>query len=232
MSFCVNCGVELDDGIEICPLCGNYPGKKGESENPSFSYPSDIIQLHRKENRKYLWELSGIIAFSGVAVCTIVDLSINRGLGWSLVSDASVLATWVIITLFLYARKRVSIVVPCLALTILAYLFIIDLVVAGKSWFIPVALPLAITASVSAVIVIILYRIANFKGLNIIATAFILISGFCILTETILDKYLNNVVELRWSLITAVSLLPVTLIFIFYYYRLNRGSRIDSFFHV
>ena len=26
MTLCVNCGVELDDGLKICPLCGKDPG--------------------------------------------------------------------------------------------------------------------------------------------------------------------------------------------------------------
>jgi hypothetical protein len=66
--------VELDDGLKICPLCGKDPEKREEQEQISGIYPSDIIQLEKKENRRYLWELSGIIAFCGIAVCTILDM--------------------------------------------------------------------------------------------------------------------------------------------------------------
>src|SRR5512137_1835903 len=99
MTLCVNCGVELDDGQKICPLCGKEPEKKIEQEQVTNSYPSGIIQLQKKENRKYLWELSGIIAFSGIAVCTILDLLTGKGLNWSPFSDVSLAAAWIIMTL-------------------------------------------------------------------------------------------------------------------------------------
>ena len=170
--------------------------------------------------------------FSGIAVCTIVDLLINKRLNWSLLSDVSVLTAWVILTLFLFAYKRTLLIVPGLLFIILASLFIIDLIIPGKKWFFPVGFPLTIAAFFVTGIVIVLYRAANLKGFNVLAAAIIILSGFCILTELILDKYLNGVVHLRWSLIVAISILPVALILFFYHYRLKKGKRLDSFFHI
>jgi hypothetical protein len=232
MALCVNCGVELDDGMKICPLCGRYQGNGGEQKNLSPDNPSGIIQVQKKENTRYLWELSGIITFSGIAVCTIVELLISKGLRWSLFSDVSIVAAWLVLTLFLYGRKRPLIVIPGLMVTILAALFVINLIAPGRSWFIPVALPLVIAAFLAGGIVILLYRVAHFKGFNVIALALIVLSGFCIVTEMILDNYLKGFVDLRWSLITSVSILPVALILFFYHYRLKKGNRLDSFFHV
>ncbi len=232
MAICVNCGIELDDGLKICPLCGKDPGNKGEQEHIPENYPSGIIQIQRKENRRYLWELCGIIAFSGIAVCTIVDLLISKELRWSLFSDVSIAAAWIILTLFLFAYKKPFILVTFLMLTILAALFFIDLIASGPGWVFPVGLPVTLTAFIAIGAIVILYRAAHFKGLNIIAAALIILSGFCIITEMILDKYLNGLVVLRWSLIEAISILPVALVFFFYHYRLKKGNRLDSFFHV
>jgi hypothetical protein len=232
MTICVNCGIELDDGIKICPLCGKDPTNKNEAEHISDNYPSGIIQIQRKENRRYLWELSGIIAFSGIAVCTIVDLLINKSLNWSLLSDVSIAAAWIIISLFLFAHKKTLILVPLLMLTILAALFFIDLITGPMDWFFPVGLPVTLTAFVAIGAIIALYKAAHFKGLNIIAAALIILSGFCIITEMALDLYISGFVDLRWSLIAAISILPVSLIFFFYHYRLKKGNRLDSFFHI
>jgi peptidoglycan/LPS O-acetylase OafA/YrhL len=232
MRICVNCGIELDDGLRICPLCGKDPENKGEQEHIPENYPSDIIQLQKKENKRYLSELSGIIAFSGIAVCTIVDLLISKGLRWSLFSDVSIAAVWIILSLFLFAYKRPLILAAFLMLTVLAALFFIDLIAAGQEWFFPVGIPVTITAFIAAGVIIILYRAAHFKGLNIIAAALIILSGFCIITEMILDEYLNGFVDLRWSLIAAISTLPVALVFFFYHYRLKKGNRLNSFFHI
>jgi hypothetical protein len=232
MALCVNCGIELDDGLSICPLCGKSQGNDGEPEQVPDNVPSDIIRLHRKENRKHLWELTGIIAFSGITVCTIVDLIINRGLRWSLITDVAISAVWIIMTLFLFEYKRTFLKVSFLLLTVLAAFFLIDLIDTGTKWFFAIGFPGTIAAFIAAGAIIILYKAAHFKGLNIIATALIILSGFCIITEMILDKYLNGFVNLRWSLIASVSVLPAALIFFFYHYRLKKGNRLDSFFHI
>ncbi len=232
MAICVNCGVELDNGLRVCPLCGKDPLIKSEQADISDNYPSGIIQIQRKENRRYLWELSGIIAFSGIAVCTIVELLISKNLKWSLYCDVSVSAAWIVLTLFLFESRRPYILVSLLMATVLTSLFLIDVIAAGQNWFFPVGLPMIIAAFITTGIIIILYRTAHFKGLNIIAAALIILSGFCIITEMILDKYLNGSVDLRWSLIAAISILPVSLVFFFYHYRLKKGNRLDSFFHV
>jgi hypothetical protein len=232
MTLCVNCGVELDEGLSICPLCGKDPGKKVEEEHKSKNSPTDIIHLQKTENRRYLWELSGIIAFSGIAACTIIDLLISKELKWSLLSDISIATAWVILTLYLFAYKRTWIIVTLLLITVLTSLFLLDLIAAGGSFFIPLGLPVTIAVFVSAVIIILLYKSVHMNGLNIIASGFIVLSGFCILIEIIIDKYADGIVDFRWSLIVAVAVLPVALVLFFYHYRLKKGNRLDSFFHI
>lgn len=232
MILCVNCGVELDDGLMICPLCGKDPENKIEQEQVFDNYPSGIIHLQKKENSRYLWELSGIIAFSGIAVCTILDLLTGKGLNWSLFSDVSLVAAWVIMTLYLFAYKRILTIVLLQMLTILAALFFIDLIATGRAWFFPVGLPVTVAAFIAAGTLIVLYRSAHLKGLNIVASAFVVLSGFCIISEIIFDKYRNGVLNLQWSLIVAVSVLPVALLLFFFHYRLKKGNRLDSFFHI
>jgi ABC-type transport system involved in cytochrome c biogenesis permease subunit len=232
MTLCVNCGVELDDGLKICPLCGKDPENKEEQEHISSNYPSGIIQLQKKETRRYLWELSGIIAFSGIAACTILDLLTGKGLNWSLFSDVSITAAWVILTLYLFTYKNALAIVTLQMLTILTALFFIDLIATGREWFFLVGLPVTVVGFFAAGTVIFLYRAVHLKGLNIIASAIIALSGYCIITEIIFDKYRNGFVDLQWSLIVAVSVLPVALLFFFYHYRMKKGNRLDSFFHI
>jgi phosphatidylserine synthase len=117
-------------------------------------------------------------------------------------------------------------------LTILAALFFIDLIATGGAWFFPVGLPVTVAAFIGAGTLIVLYRSARLKGLNIVASAFVVLSGFSIITEIIFDKYRNGVLNLQWSLIIAVSVLPVALLLFFFHYRLKKGNRLDSLFHI
>jgi hypothetical protein len=232
MSICVNCGVELDEGVKICPLCGKDPEEKIEQDNVSGNYPSEIIQLKKKENRKYFRELSGLIAISGIAACTIIDLLISNGLKWSLLSDISILSAWIILTLYQFAYKRPVLVIISLMLTTLAALFFIDLIITGRAWYFAVGLPVTITVFISIGILIFLYRKVHMRGLNLIAMGFIVLAGFCIVAEIVLDRFQEASVDLLWSLIVSVSILPVAIVLLFYHYRLKKGKRLDSFFHI
>lgn len=232
MTICTHCGVELEEGLIVCPLCGRNPDNSGEEDQHSVNNPSGIIRMHRNENRKHLWELSGIIAFSAIAVCTLVDLLISRKLDWSPLCDVIILATWIILTLALFGTKRLWLFLPGVLLTILSALLTADLITRGADWFLPVGLPIALAASCSAGLLFLLYKTVRLRGLNFIATWLIVAAGFCIATELILDHYLNDLIKLRWSLIVAVSTLPVTLIFFFYHYRLKKGNHLDSLFHI
>jgi len=232
MNVCSNCGVELEDDFKKCPLCGTVIGIGAVEEKTSLNYPSDVILQHKRENRKHFWELSGIIAFSGMAVCTIVNLVIGKNLDWSLFADASILTTWIILTLILFANRKYYIMVTGIMISILLMLFLFDIFSGSLDWFFVVALPLTVAVFISLSIVVALSRTVHFRGFNLLSIAFLIISGFCIITEMVIDKYLNGVVEIRWSAIAAVSIIPIALVFLFLHYKLKKGKRLDSFFHI
>jgi hypothetical protein len=234
MSYCINCGVELDDGLTTCPLCGftSNENKSSEPDQQSAYYPSDIIILHRKENRTHIWELSGIICFSAIAVCTIVDFVIRKSLSWSLYADTAILASWICLTLILLAFKKYFLIIPGFFFTILGVLLLFDLFSPPVHWFYSIGLPLTIAFFVAASIIVVLWKVAHFRGFNILAIAFLVLSGFCLVSEVFIDKYLFGKVDIRWSAIVAVSILPISLVLLFVHYRMKKGKRLDSYFHV
>jgi phosphatidylserine synthase len=111
-------------------------------------------------------------------------------------------------------------------------LFLFDLFSPPVNWFYGIGLPITIALFIAVSIVIFLYKVAHFKGFNILAFAFFVLSGFCIITEVFIDKYLSEKVDIRWSAIVAVSLLPIALVLLFVHYRMKKGKRLDSYFHV
>ena len=234
MSYCTNCGVELDNDIVTCPLCGFSIGEEmitGKVKASEY-YPSDIIFLHKKETRRHIWELSGIISFSGIVVCTIVDFVIHKSLSWSLYADTSILASWICLTLILLAFRKYFLIFPGLLLTILTMLFLFDLYAPPVTWFYGLGLPITMALYVAVIIIILLWKVAHFRGFNILAIAFLVLSGFCIVSEVFIDKFVSGRVDIRWSAIVAVSIFPIALVLLFVHYRMKKGKRLDSYFHV
>ena len=215
-----------------CPLCGKNPETGEEETADHASHPSAILKIHKRENKKTIWELSGILAFSGVAICLIVDLLTAKGIQWAHFTSVNILMAWVILTLLLLCRNRPLLLLAEVTTGILAMLLSVDLFTGGMSWFLPVGLPITAAAFLAAGILILFYRFTPMKGLNLIGAGMLLIAGFCIVTETILDLFITGRTGLQWSLITAISIFPVAMILFFYHYRLKRGRRLDTIFHV
>jgi hypothetical protein len=234
MSLCLNCGVELGENIKQCPLCGINIGdlKKEDWTSPKETYPSDILHIHKEEIRRHIWELTGVIAFSAIAVCTIVDLEIEKGMNWSLYADSAIIGTWISLSLVLLAFRKFFIIIPGLFITILTSLLIFDLISPPLNWFFQISLPITIGVFILISCIYVLWKVAHFKGFNILAFAFLLLSGFCLFTEVFIDGFLYSKVSIRWSAIVAVSLLPIALILLFVHYRMKKGKRLDSYFHI
>jgi len=235
MSHCKNCGVELDEEFVNCPLCGSIIGREESPpvhDRSEEHYPSDIIVMHKKEKRRYIWELSGIIAFSGIVVCTIVNFVIFKQLTWSLYADTSILITWICLTLILLSFRSYSVILPGMLLSILSALFLYDLFSPPVDWFFGIGLPVTVALSVAVSVIILLWNIAHFKGFNILAVAFIVLSLFCIISEIFIDRYVFSKVDIHWSAIVAVSVFPISLFLLFVHYRMRKGNRLDSYFHV
>jgi phosphatidylserine synthase len=111
-------------------------------------------------------------------------------------------------------------------------LLMFDLISGKANWFIPVGLPVTLSAVLFVCLIVILYKFARFKGFNILAIIFLSVAGFCILLEIILDRYVKGVVDVHWSLLAAVSILPISLVLLFVHYRMKKGNKLESFFHV
>jgi hypothetical protein len=235
MSQCKNCGVELDEEFVNCPLCGSVIGRE---ESPTLRnrseehYPSDTIVVHKKEKRRHIWELSGIIAFSGIVVCTIVNFVIFKRLTWSLYADTSILLIWICITLILLSFRNYTVILPGMLLAILSALFLYDMFSPPLDWFLGIGLPVTVALSVAVSIIILLWNIAHFKGFNILAVSFLILSVFCLVSEIFIDNYVFSKVNIHWSAIVAVSVFPISLFLLFVHYRMRKGNRLDSYFHV
>jgi hypothetical protein len=230
MKICRNCGVELDDNMDVCPLCNE--NEEINTKDKTVIYPSDALSLARKDSRKYAWELSGIVTLSGIIISIMVDLVFGRGLNWSLYSVTSLLYVWSSITIFFFAVKKPFILLPGLLLETLGLLILIDMFDKPIRWFGPIALPITVTFFILIAIVIIIIKIARYKGFNILAVIMLALCLLCLVSEVFIDLAVYGRIEIKWSAIATAALLPVSIVLLFMHYRLKRGRRLDGFFHV
>ncbi len=229
--ICPNCGVILDGGLDMCPLCQSEQDEKKYGKNKEM-YPGDILDMSEKQSRIYAWELSAIIGLSANLICIIVDLVINKGIDWSLYAITAITGLWLFITSVTFLNNKPLLLALNMSVITLGMLIIIDTLSPPVNWFIGLGLPVSLSFWLLFALFLFILRYLKWKGFNMLAYIFIEVSAMVIIIDIFTDLYFRDKVFIDWSAITAATLVPVAGILFFMHYRMKRGKDLSSFFHV
>jgi len=240
MSYCNYCGVELDKAVSSCPLCGLKVGEKRvvthewKSRQPVFKdqIASEIENMTAAQKRKLFWEISVIILISGVLVTLVVNWIESRTITWSkyiFVASLSILAS---ISFFTLLRNRPLILVLGSFISNAALLLLLDLISSNIGWGTKLGVPILISLYALILLVLWLIHISHRRGFNILAVIFIALGLFLICIEVFVSLYFNHTITLSWSIIAAVSMIPISTLLFLVHYRLKSGIELRRFFHI
>lgn len=137
MSYCVNCGVELDDSAKKCPLCStpvinpNLTAKKDEAVKP---FP-DNVQIPKGTNKHFIALVVTVIMLIPSIVTFFVNVFFIRNGFWSVYVFASAVFLWTFFVLpLLMKRKNPYLMWLFDTLIAFAYSFIIIKFNTDKIW--------------------------------------------------------------------------------------------------
>lgn len=202
MSYCVNCGVELDSTAEACPLCHTpvyHPRQPIDRESPKpFPTERQEVPLAAK------WELAVLISAmlaSAAVCCGILNIFLRAGL-WSLYIIGAAVMLWIFLVPPLL-RRGLSPVIQLLAdvAAVSAYVGAIAWNLHGLGgWYLHIALPVILWLGAELLTVMLPLR----RGRSILSTITIIIGAigvFPVGVELFCDLYFRGVWQPGWSLV-------------------------------
>lgn len=157
MSYCVNCGVELDDSAKKCALCGTAvinPNKSSVqiAETP-FSEQEHIPEGMKKQFIAYL--VSVVFLIPNI-VCFFVNAIFRNDGFWSFYVNATSLLVWIVFVFPFFTKKlRPYLMWFVDTLGICAYVYFFFAMGYEKKialWYYDCALPMILTASLLVLI--------------------------------------------------------------------------------
>lgn len=237
MAYCKNCGVELEDDMEICPLCGvpagQQPAEQLQANEPISS--QSVVQGQEgmtRPQRKFIWEIVSITIFSAVLATLAINLIINGRITWSEypVAICLIVFSYVSIFAFLDQKALVAIIGGFLASSV--FLLIIDELTGGIGWIAKFGIPFLFSGNAIATGLFFAIRLTKKKGVNLIAYFFIAAALFCICIEWLLHFFTPEPFHLRWSLIVSACVLPVALVLFYVHYRVMKMGTLERIFHI
>jgi hypothetical protein len=155
MKYCKHCGVELDENMSFCPLCGELISDDGQMQDEQREFHrlkqeekiiSDYKELTQMQKRKMFWELSAIILVSGIIVSFIIDLVLNQGITWSKYTITVCLVLFVNITFLAFWQKRIFLLFTVSFVSTSILLMLLELYARNIRWSITLGIPLVFAA--------------------------------------------------------------------------------------
>ena len=136
--YCVNCGVELHDQEEKCPLCGTPVLRPEGAPAPSGEklYSDRIAKSAVRVNRVKYTRTTGFVMIVLAVLTAIVNLCVSGDLSWAKYALISVGELWICMVVPVkYAKKMpVGRIALILVLATCAYLLLLDLFLGFSMW--------------------------------------------------------------------------------------------------
>ncbi|HLT72870.1 MAG TPA: hypothetical protein VKZ75_09475 [Cyclobacteriaceae bacterium] len=230
MILCKQCGVELDEQMQVCPLCdtsvedGRTVARKFEATRDEDLNAKPALLKH------VLWQIACVLLLSGIVATLIIDISRVGQVTWSIYP---VTICMILFTYFaLMALWRAKLFVQLLAGWIISGVLLVGVAVfTGDGWPTRVALPIVCAVTAVAILLKSILSILRTKGLNVLAIVFAAIAILGLLIESILSLYARDRIILDWSVIVSACLLPVTAAVIFIHVRAKNNKDLQKIFH-
>lgn len=229
MSYCVNCGVELESSLTECPLCNTpviNPKELHNYQNPS-PYPREKGQVDVVK-KKDLTILICIVLGATSLSCLLLNLFVFSGSPWSLFIIGACLILFVLaIPAVIYTRLPIYISLLFDGIAVGFYLYMITFNTASSSWFLGLALPIVALITILVEIFALLLRSFPVSFITTALYFFAETALLCVGIELLIHHYSGEPLHLVWSavVLTVCSVIVVLLITVLSRRRLRDAVR-------
>ncbi len=215
MSYCVNCGVELEKSEKYCPLCSVevINPQQPFDENAVRPYPRRLDPINERINRRFIGVLITIILAFSAFLCAAINFSIDNQLTWSLYVCGALVLAWTWSAPYYLVSKRTlnRLFVPGV-LVLLLYLLMIAALMQQLDWFFPLALPLVLLPSILIYLNFFLILRRLIRGFAIPAVILISAGLLVVGIELILEWHAGGLTNPIWSLFVLIPCLALAMV--------------------
>ena len=169
MSYCVNCGVELDDSAKKCALCSTpvINPSKTDTEEETVSAPfSQDVYIPKTVKARFVAGLISLIMLVPNMACFLVNLLLVPGSFWSLHIMSTSLLLWVMFVLPLFKKDHKTYFMWAFdTVAVGAYTFLMMNTLGIVKWYPTCALPIILLISAMVLFYIIWVRKKKRSGI-------------------------------------------------------------------
>ncbi len=217
MSYCVNCGVELDASAKVCPLCNTpviNPKALEQMASAQPPFPEEKGQVEAVK-RKDLGILVSMVVLATAVTCGILNALVFKETPWSLAVIGVCAILWVmLIPAVIYAKQPVYVSLLFDGAVVILYLYMLTFLTGSREWFLGLGVPITVLVTVLAEIFTLCVRKLPRSFLTVGLYCFTAVGLLCMGLEMLIDRYIAGKIALSWSAVvmTVCAILDIAVI--------------------
>lgn len=229
MSYCVNCGVELEASLTKCPLCHTpvvNPNELNKKVPPS-PYPTDKGQVEAVKRKDLGILISVVLTATGVT-CLLLNLLVFNSSRWSFLVIGSCLCLFVFsFPAVFHIKTPIYLCLLADGISVAVYLYLITFLTRSNAWFWQMGLPIVTILTILAELFPLLAKFFRLTILSCALCIFIEIPVFCVSLELLIRHILERPYQITWSavVLTVCVIIDIALITILAKKRLRNEVR-------
>ena len=229
MSYCVNCGVELEQGVKECPLCNTPVINPRELEKimQEGSFPTKKGQVETVK-RKDMGILITVMVLATAFTCGMLNALVFSVNLWSLPVIGVCAVFWVLLIPFvIYTRLPIYLTILMDGAAVGAYLYLLTFLTKSDRWFLGLGAPITILITVVAELVTVCFCKLPKSFLTGALYCVSSVAVVCVGIEILIDLYVSGAIALSWSavVLTVCFILDVTFVTMLCHSRLRGAVR-------
>lgn len=215
MSYCVNCGVELDPTAGSCPLCGTpvvNPNKPVDRESPT-PFPLRRREVEPVDRRSIGLLLTGMLGSIALCCGLLNWLAFAPQVPWSWYVAGAAGLIWIWSALPVLVRVPLPVCLLADLAGIVGFLAMVAWRTDGWYWYIDLALPIVgLSGLLGGSLAYCLIR--HHSRLTTLLIFLMVLGIYLLGLEVLIDRFNGGEYTPGWSLIAAAVILVVGVIFL------------------
>lgn len=239
MSYCVNCGVELDSGEKKCPLCGTPVVNPNHPCDPNAvsAYPRRVQEAAPSlVSRRMTAAIISAALVLPASICLVCNYLITGAVSWSVYILLALAVVWVAsVPPLLIHRGTLFWAIGLDVAAIGGLLYVINRLtypMTGINWFNTLALPLLLLGAAMVLFVSAAFRYRQPGKLYGFVVCLLAIGVLLVGVELITNAYLGKALSPRWSLPILILCTVIALIFIVIARKIKLRNNIKKRLHM
>jgi hypothetical protein len=229
MKTCENCGVEVEEELERCPLCrarlDDEPDDPDEQEEPAQETVSHA--------RFWLWEVFSLLAFAAALVTFAADFAFGFDVEWARYPLIAIGFLWVSATIMIGLAEHPFLKLLAETAAVAGFLFGLELLTETSGWFLPLGLPITVLTAVLAGAAAVVIRKRKLSALPAVAVVVFASGVFVVGLEFIIKRYTGSDVVVSWSLVALACAIAIFFLILWVNKRMReRHSEYRKVFHL